>query len=139
MITSLTLTSVLWVPQKDVVTGNTYHLRVWIVLWKVLSNLTFAQTLWSIYLPHFIDEEIASERLCDLFKVIQYAKRGLSPGLSESKSCALIGDCSPGAQKDFGYFSRKSKRKYLSYSYLVAQRLFFLHHRYLKLQMSLAG
>ena len=42
---------------------------------------------------------------------------GLSPGLSDSKSCVLIGDLSPGAQKDFGYFSRIILFLFLSFDF----------------------
>ena len=125
-------------PRKIVVTSNAYHLRVWIVLWKVLSNLTFAQALWSIYLPHFIDEEIVSERLRDLSKVIQYAKLGLEPRSFKFQiMCSDRGLVTWGTKRFWLFFQKKQKK--VSYSYLVVQRLFFLHHQYPKLQMLLAG
>ena len=98
-------------PRKIVVTGNPYHLRVWIVLWKVLSNLTFAQALWSTYLPHFIDEETVSERLRDLSKVIHYAKLGLEPRSFKFQiMCSDRGLVTWGTKRFWLFFQKKRKK-----------------------------
>jgi len=62
-------------------------------------------------LPYFIHEEIASERLCDLFKVIQYAKLGLEPRSFRFQiMCSDRGLVTWGTKRFWLFFQKKQKK-----------------------------